>query len=902
MKISCISIRFLAYFLWMLLFSIKVGVTVFAGQTGKIAGRVLDAQTGEALVGVSVVIEGTYMGAATDVEGYYYIANVPPGRYTVVFTMVGYQKTLVRNVDVRIDLTTTLDIRLRQSVVELGKEVLVEAQRPLVQKDLTSTAVTVSHEEIKMMPVEEIQQVINLQAGVIDGHFRGGRLGEVTYLIDGIPVTDPHSGQMSVEVEKNSIREMEVISGTFNAEYGQAMSGVVNIVTEEGGQSFHGSFSSYLGDYFTAHKDVFPNVGRLNSLGTRDAQFTLSGPSYLWRQLTFFLTGRYYYDRGYLFGKRVYNVTDDVPYFPNPNNRSVYINRNTGDGAYVPMNPYRRYSLNAKVTYRLPELKFSYSFFWDDNFNKYYDHSFAWTPDGIMSHFRTNWIHNLQVSYIPSQSTFYTFKVSVNRYNYQGYLYKDPYDPRYVDPYRGSPMSAYTFRSGGNQGGRYERQTLSNIFQWQVSSQLTKEHKVGAGVELRLHRIFDHDYEIVNMTPNQYDSTTGAPIFTLGYRELGTLGNLEYTHWPREFSAYIQDKMEYEMMIINAGIRFDYFDPNAKLLVDLRNPTRNPSFPHAGEMRGAKVKMQMSPRLGISFPITDEGIIHFSYGHFFQIPAFSSLYYNSDYIVLPGVSLSSITGNPDLDAERTVMYEIGLQQVLFTNIALDFTVYYRDIRNLLGMEIINTYEGFKYARFINRDYGNVKGFILTLDKRFSNYFSAKLDYTFQVAEGNASDPYAVYNNNQTEPPIESNKTVVPLDWDQRSTLNLAVTVGEPGSWTVGLVFQYGSGFPYTEDIRVSKGLRFENGGRKPSTYNMDLRAEKRFRLFGLEWSVFLLSYNLLDIKNEYGVNPASGRANVDPFTYLAGPIIGLNTLQQYLNDPSAYSAPRQVRVGFSVNF
>ena len=118
-----------------------------------------------------------------------------------------------------------------------------------------------------------------------------------------------------------------------------------------------------------------------------------------------------------------------------------------------------------------------------------------------------------------------------------------------------------------------------------------------------------------------------------------------------------------------------------------------------------------------------------------------------------------------------------MQQVLFEDVSLNLSVYYRDIRNWLGMEIVNTYEGFKYARFINRDYANVRGFIVTLDKRFSNYFSAKLDYTFQIAEGNASDPYAVYNKNQTNPPIEKSKTVVPLDWDQRHTLNLTVNVG-----------------------------------------------------------------------------------------------------------------------------
>ncbi|MBI2429939.1 MAG: TonB-dependent receptor [Ignavibacteriales bacterium] len=369
-------------------------------------------------------------------------------------------------------------------------------------------------------------------------------------------------------------------------------------------------------------------------------------------------------------------------------------------------------------------------------------------------------------------------------------------------------------------------------------------------------------------------------------------------------------------MIINAGIRFDYFNPNAKLLADLQNPTRNHLFDsvstasgkilnpkgRAGKMVNAKEKIQMSPRFGISFPITDQGIIHFSYGHFFQIPSFNNLYQNSEFLISPTNRLQTTMGNPDIDAQRTVMYELGLQQVLFTNISIDFTVYYRDIRNLLGMEIVRTHEGFNYARFINRDYGNVRGFIFSVEKRFEEYYSLRADYTYQIAEGNASDPLSVYYNNQTDPPVETNKKVVPLDWDQRSTLNVSLNVGDQGNWMTGLIFNYGGGFPYTESQRVNGGLRFENGGLKPTTINVDFRADKSFEFFGLRLNAFMLVYNLLDIKNEYNVNDASGRANVDLYTEEGGPIYGLNSLQEYLHNPTSFSAPRNVRIGFNLDF
>jgi outer membrane receptor protein involved in Fe transport len=880
-----------------------------AGTTGKIAGRVSDASNNEPLVGATVAVQGTFLGSTTDVDGFYTINNIPPGKYSVVVSYVGYRKVTITDVVVKIDLTTSVDAQLLPEAVQ-AEEVVVRAERPMVQKDLTSTSVTVSSEELKRIPTETLGQIVNLQAGVVGGHFRGGRSNEVAYLIDGVSVTDPFNQQMSLQVDNESIREMEVISGTFNAEYGKAMSGVVNVVTPEGTPSFHGSLSAYSGDYVTTHTGVFPNVGRLTSFRTQNVQGSLSGPVPIADNLSFYVTGRYYHDDGYLYGRRIYNVSDRSPYvlsgpqgepILDANGNQIYILTHTGDSAYVPMDPYTRKSLNGKLTYSTRKLKFSYSMFLDDNWNKYYDHSFAWTPDGIMNHYRTDWVHSFQVTHTLSANTYQTFKLSYNWFDYKGYLYADPYDPRYLDPNQGTPISNYTFRSGGNQADRYDRYSKTLIAQWSLASQVSSKHKIGMGAEVRLHDIYNHWMTILNRNTVETDST-GALRFVIGYPDLGAPGNQAYRKKPYELSGYIQDKMEYEMMIINAGVRFDYLNPKSSYPLDLRNPTKNPNFPSAGAMKSAGAKVQVSPRIGVSFPITDRGIIHFSYGHFFQIPSFESLYYNSDYLVTPSSTLSNVIGNPDLDAERRVMYELGLQQVLFNDLGLYFTVYYADIRNLLGMEIINTYEGFKYARFINRDYGNVKGFILSLDRRFGDYYGVKLDYTFQIAEGNASDPWSVYYNNQTDPPIETNKKVVALNWDQRSTLNLSLTIGKPRSWNVGAIFQYGSGFPYTEDIRVSQGLQFENGGLKPSTFNLDLRAEKTVSWNGLNFTLYGLVYNVLDTKNEINVDPASGRANIDLFTYQAGPIIGLNTIDQYVNNPASFSAPRQLRLGVTVDY
>ncbi len=873
---------------------------MFAGQTGKLKGTVFDKVTKEAVIGANVVIEGTYLGAVVQMDGSYLVSNIPPGEYRVAISSVGYQKAVVQKVLIKIDLTTNLDVELQPQTVNIGKEILITAERPLVQKDLTSTSSIVTAGDIKLMPVEEVGQIVNLQAGVVAGHFRGGRTGEVSYLVDGVPVTDAFNGEMSLHVDNSSIRQMEVISGTFNAEYGQAMSGVVNTVIQDGGTKWEGSVNTYAGNFITSNSDLFQNLNKPLRLATNNFQVNLSGPTGL-QGLTFFSTFRHSESDGYLYGKRVYNVTDSVPYLPDQSNQSVWVARNTGDNKYVPMNPERHNSFNGKLTYGLPEVKISYSFFYDNNFSKIYDHSFFQTPDGILNHYSTNYFHSLQLSHFPNANTLQTLKLSYITNDYKGYLYENMYDARYVDPTQGWPLTGYTFRSGGNDGSRYSRTTNSMLAAYSLSSQISQKHKIGFGIEARVHKIYNQELGMVNVGDSV--NSAGKTIFKIGYPSKGVITdngrNVDYTKYPVEGSAYIQDKMEYDIMIINIGLRMDYFDPKASLPADKQNPNNDTLYNGYNQFTKAKAKLQLSPRFGVSFPITDQGIIRFSYGHFFQIPNFGNLYTNTG-IPLPKVnSLTRVVGNPDLGVQKTVMYEIGLQQVFFGSIILNGSFYYRDIRNLLGMEIVNAYGNvMKYARFINRDYGNVRGFIISIDKRFGDFFSAKLDYTYQIAEGNASDPYAVFYKNQSTPPQEESKHVIPLDWDQRNTLNFSVNIGEMNNWNIGLIMQYGSGSPYTEDARVSKGVTFENNAVKPSTYNVDLRADKRFEIFGVDVSTFLLVYNILDIKNEYGVYWTTGRATSDTNTQYAAAVIGLNTIDQYVNNPSMFSKPREVRVGF----
>ncbi len=298
--------------------------------------------------------------------------------------------------------------------------------------------------------------------------------------------------------------------------------------------------------------------------------------------------------------------------------------------------------------------------------------------------------------------------------------------------------------------------------------------------------------------------------------------------------------------------------------------------------------------------------MHISYGHFFQIPPFEFLYKNPNYrIALSGdlpELIGNAIGNADLKPQQTVMYELGLQQELTPELGINVTTYYKDIRNLLGVEIHIKNNFKKFAKYVNRDYGSVTGITLSLEKRFQGGLGASIDYTYQVAKGSASDPNAAFDKAQSSPPIEENKVLVPLDWDRRHSLNFSLTLGDPDNFIASAIGKLGSGLPYTPSYQNQRtGL--ENSSNKPTYFNVDLYLTKYFNITGIDFSIFVKIYNLFDTANELDVFTDTGRAGYTlDLTRAQSAPRGVNTLQQFFSRPDFYSSPRQIILGASVNF
>ena len=529
-----------------------------------------------------------------------------------------------------------------------------------------------------------------------------------------------------------------------------------------------------------------------------------------------------------------------------------------------------------------------------------YDHLYQLNPDGDYKRFNKSLMTSLSYTHVLSNAAFIDFLASGFQTKYNQYVYENPLDPRYVNPVRKTDVSGNAFYTGGTENWHFEHITTTYTGKIDLTWQIDQINQLKTGIDFKYHNIDYHDFQIV------IDATSG---FKPAIPPSGTFNNNTYNSNPMQFAAYAQDKIELDYLIVNLGLRVDYFDPDGKYLKD---PNRineldalHPPYPDS-LMTDASTKVQISPRLGLSYPITDKGAIHISYGHFFQIPPFENLYLNPNFrIPLTGdfpANIGKTIGNADLEPQQTIMYEIGLQQQLTSDVGITLTGYYKDIRNLLGTEIHIKNEFKKFSKLINIDYGSVKGITLSFEKRFSGGVGATIDYTFQVAQGNASDPNADYEKAQASPPIEANKQLVPLNWDQTHSLNFTVTGGIPGNFIASCIGRLGSGLPYTPAIQNQRtGL--ENSDRKPAQFNIDLYITKYFDLFGTQASAFLKVYNLFDTANEVDVFSDTGRAGYSlEVTRNQEPPRGVNTIEEFYTRPDFYSAPRQIVLGASFAF
>ena len=923
-------------------------------QSGKVAGTVTDGITGEPLPGVNVVIEGTLQGTSTGVDGTYVIIGVRPGTYSVVASFIGFATQRREEVRVSVDLTTPVDFRMREEIIE-GEEVIVTADAVAVRKDLTSSEARITAETIDKLPVTELSQILDVQAGVTTRggiHVRGGRSSEVLFMVDGVPISDSYDGSSVIQLENDGIQELQVISGTFNAEYGNAMSGVVNVVTKEGsGDRLSGSVRAYAGGYA-----VGPDAGgRAFLQGTQVEEFSEAGIQYrdvdpysylpfrpdhfrnaavslegpIWNdRVTFFALGRFFDNDGWLYGTRLFAIDGSA-----------------GDSSLVPMNNFEKLSWQGNLRVRLGrKLVLNVIGLGSSTDSRPYSLSRRWAPDGRFRSFDDGYNVKIKLTHLLSPRTFYTLDVGTFYREAKGYRFEDPFDSRYND-FDVQPPDSVEYLPGqylevlsGNQrysrGGtnlfHFERTSRSMVIKGDLSSQLTRHHLVKTGFQVRIDQLALTGFGLIpaldehgeRIEPFQPAIPSESSVAYSRFDDLS----------PLTVSAYAQDKMEFDDFIVNAGVRFDYFDARAHVPADPSDPNIFNPLKLTNRFRDAngdgvvtadeeipgnvltpadregywwkevEPKLQVSPRLGVAYPITEEGVVHFSYGIFFQIPTQNRLFENFGF-KMPALSGSyGPFGNPDLDAQKTTMYEIGFKQGLGPFV-VDVTGYYRDVRNWVSTSqpILAALPGISYVIYTNRDYANTRGLTVDFSRRFADRYGFDVSYTYQVVEGSNSNPadefFALQNNDQPS------LALLPLNWDQRHKLAGAFYVGGD-AYGGSIRFRYESGFPYTPTFAsaalVGNDVQPEfpsNSRRLPTALEVDLNLYKEFPVGRLRPRVFLEAYNVLDARNVVGVFADTGEADVT--------LDQLRTGQfdpGYYVRPEHYREPRRVQMGLEVRF
>jgi outer membrane receptor protein involved in Fe transport len=996
---------------------------LWAANTGKIAGSVVDVATKEPIPGAAVQVVGTTAGAATDINGEYFILNLPVGRYDLKVSCVGYETQNITGVDVLADQTYALDLALKETVLQ-GQEVTVVAERDVVKRDVPATVRSVTSAEMTQLPVTTYRDALARTAGVVGQannlHIRGGRNDEILFLVDGMVVKDPQFATRSLDVTQDAIGEMQVLTAGFSAEYGEAQSAVVNLVVREGDPEYHGRVQ---------HSMDFQGVKHYQDYDLTEG--ALSGPEPITQKLLPRLGLRIpgamtFYAAGTAWGRNtndhgVWMETDRWYRHQITDLFDLDVRKNE---AYV--------NSNLKLTYS-PDPKYKFSLAWNQSESWLNPFSFRLSrrfPDDYTLEEQSIAIHNLAAiqGFLTNASDFpnlfnvdddHDGRTDEEALNWQdddgdGRIDEDlqPYEyngndhvrldrvrdqqfaltfnhnvnPKTFYTIRASAYSAQRTRAGENKpasayglasepfidlpdangdynqhydagepftdldgDGMYDFNNPNNAYPavngWAIAgdglagltgqlvpswalyesqtftlradltSQVTPRHMLKGGLEYNYYNTASEErpYPTIN--------NRGTGIYTDVYR-----------FYPGWGAAYLQDKMEYRDITVNAGLRVDYWkiggssvyhpvaeQPNMQNYVDYRPPDRSGDW-------------YLSPRLGIAYSVTENDVFHFNYGYFYERGQQDYYFTGVNQLQTGG---TPIIGNPGLEPMKTIAYELGVRHQFAGDFLLDMSTYYKDIQNWINTAAQNQLYwdlyrqlivGSNAAIYYNADFASVRGFEFNLSKDYGSHLSGRVTYTLAWATGkNSYDIRSdVTRQNYVEPRREA-----PLAWDRRHQIVLNLGYHAPvegrafttkwlqSGWTVNVLSQALSGLPYTPTYANGTNVSGQEFARRsPWSYTTDLNISRAFRAAKLTWRVLLEVRNLFDAQNVLGwdVNQVGNNNNtIDTY-------VGANGRPGYVNDnaspnywgpnqtprgpanPDAWDARRLLRAGLAVEF
>lgn len=922
--------------------------TAFAGNTGKIVGKIVD-DGGQPVIGASVQVEGTTRGAATDPDGKYQILGIPVGTYTVKVSSVGFSPKAVTGVKVGADETTSLNLSLTAGDVNLP-EFVTSADQILVNSQTTSSNTTITEKKIEAIPnVKGVEDVLKLQPGFVkqgQGLFlRGGRANEVQYVVDGVPVNNVlgsagstqgtneelskfYQGQANgtigggsggLAVSADAIQSLSVSTSGFDADQGNSQSGVISITTKSGSDKYVSSVQ-YRTD------QIAPS-----NQNERFMAFNFGGPDpiskYLLPSMGVNLPGKI----TFFFGATVNR--SDGPYnfannqFYNPVERKIQLNGFLGGllnglGFRYRDNQTNKFTFNSNVKYGISsadEVAFRYNASLSSSHG--YDNAWKYRADssGIGASLSIQNVLNWKHFFSGKSFLIATVgKVEISEGNDVAGIkpmdYSSAWDQR--DP------NADGFNDLGTAQSWYHGLTRDWSARIDFNSQVHPLHLLKTGFEFHYEELVST--EIGRPTVPDVDSAGNViypPFPDYKNRNRGEYPGYGIYRWattayPNRGAAYLQDNIEFSGLNLHVGLRYDYLDIGKQVYYDdwvsawklavvdlepewLQNEKGGSSFLYY------VTHGYVSPRLAIGYPVTDRIVFYFNYGHFLQFPDRDN-YYRDPFGIGP---TNNLVGNPNLKPQRTVAYEASFEDQFSDIMAVKVHAFYKDI-----FDYATSVKKGDNLVYRNLDYASVRGFEVTFDRAYSENWSGSISYSYQLAKGRASNPLAALFNPQFQLPRETR-----LDWDQNHTANIflqyRVDKDEPGkffglpfinNYGISLTWSFGSGFPYTPYVprTTARNVYLTNNETKPYTSTVNLSMYKGLLLMEkLNVMLTLDVTNLFNRRNVIAIFSYTG----EPVKY--GDVNGDDVTQIYpwrraeaRLDPTIFDAPRQVILGVKLNW
>jgi outer membrane receptor protein involved in Fe transport len=981
------------------------------GQTrSRVSGIVHDSGTGAPLVGVNIIIVDTDLGAASDVNGNYIIINVPVGTYSIRASMIGYEAQVLTGVLVSADRITRLDFNLRPTVIQ-GQEVIVTAPRDELHKEVSNTQLVVDAVELTdATGIREINAFLTKLPGVGESNgyltIRGGSADQTGVMVNGLSYVNAATGNAESSIPLSAIEQVSLLSGGYNAEYGNFRSGLINITTKTGSEKgYHGTFT-YAQDnpHMRRFGDSFYDADGAALQSYLDPAVAFVGTEEAWKDEPY-LREQHPLFAGWNIAAQNYNIgkTEDqwatpfdyyllgcwmfmavpdydglanlsdslkqvigyrevskeqkklfaqhhnqeqssdwnfdggfggpVPFIGHAlGNATFYLSHNSKESHYImpvsrssdennttlltiKSHPAKKITLTWNSLYKYeigvspirpasgdyPDASRQGGFMPIDNIKYIHKNPEYWYDPPFFPILQQRTLMNgLAINQVLSKSTYWELSLSavqikdhsptgntrdltaityfgpfvVNELPYgkfldgtnrvTGIFDGDTLSYKYPN-YDALPGIAYRFRR--KEGDLYDNVRVGQYrAKFDLSSQIGLHNFVKAGFE---YNDFDLNHKLWMMwNENAYN------VYEFNYHRT-----------PSQTGVYLQDQLNYESIVANIGLRFDYYyggggewptgDPFAEEVFTPQSYAadsvlfnyleqgksyiwdtweRYDSL-HPGFLQPIKNHYALSPRIGISFPVTENAKFYFNYGHFRSNPPYYSMYLYRYRYTKNGLYDMS---NPNLEPPRTISYELGLAMTLLRRSILKLSWYSKDVTGQHGdVTYQNASGSINYDTWANNEYQDIQGIEVNLSKNDNGWLTGWINYNYMMKKTGLtgrelykdipiSNEDAYYADEETRslplPKINANLTLrTPNKLSKVSFSDYLLT-----GWTFTIFGEWQAGEYFTwnplNELHVNDNLRW------PDYYMVDLKIDKKVEFLGTTASFYIDVSNLFNFK------------------------------------------------------